>query len=383
MRGTPRLTGRGVIALAMVPVSTVIGLVLGAEELILLAIALASFAAIGFIQCAARLRRAKDGWRISVRLEATDIPRGHASNVVIDLTAVGRAGAVPVRLEDPKSGWEDITGGGAQGGSSRPTLPSPALTVSSPALVDGGSAALRFPVPTEQRGVFQLRSARLWCFDGMALFAGLVATGPSATVTVLPVPSEVELNVPRWQGDAEDEQIELLTPRPPSRQYNMGDFAGLRAYVPGDRLRLLYWPALARGGELLVRDFEDTGSRRLHLLADVRSHLGWRGTESVLSTAAGAGLAALAAGSIVEFSTTGGHSVAIGPGPYGDLALLRAIAAVAIAPPPERHRRLASHPHVSAHSVETFARADVVITTPGGANSLPAALQHGHLVIAR
>ena len=139
---------------------------------------------------------------------------------------------------------------------------------------------------------------------------------------------------------------------------------------------------MARSGDLLVRDFDDTGSRRLHLLADIRSHLGARGAEAVLATAAGAGLAALAAGTIVEFSTTGGDSVAIGPGPHGDLALLRAIAAVAVEPLPDHHRHRAHRPSVTTGKAESFVRADLVVTTPGGANSLPAALRHGHLVIA-
>jgi len=139
---------------------------------------------------------------------------------------------------------------------------------------------------------------------------------------------------------------------------------------------------LARTGDLLVRDFDDTGARRLHLLADIRSHLGARGAESVLATAAGAGLAALAAGTIVEFSTTGGDAIAVGPGPLGDLALLRAIAAVAVESLPDQHRHRAHRPHAVAEKMESFARADLVVTTPGGANSLPAALRHGHLVIA-
>jgi uncharacterized protein (DUF58 family) len=376
------LTGRGVIALGAAPVCTVVGLVLGAEEIVLLAIASAAFLLVGYIQCASRLVRARDGWRIDVRLDGTDIQRGQASLLTLVVTAAGRAATVPVRVEDPTLRWEDVTGGAAPSAQPRAPLPSASLTVPLHGSATAGPVALRFGTPTEQRGVFQLRGSRLWCFDGLALFAGLVTTGPSATITVLPVPAPVDLASHLLQGDSGDEQVELLNPRAPRRRHNMGDFAGLRAYVPGDRLRLLYWPALARSGDLLVRDFDDTGERRLRLLADIRTHLGVRGAEAVLATAAGAGLAALRAGTIVEFSTTGGDAVAVGPGPHGDLALLRAIAAVAVEPLPHEHRHRTHRPHAVAGRVESFARADLVVTTAGGANSLPAALRHGHLVIA-
>ena len=89
---------------------------------------------------------------------------------------------------------------------------------------------------------------------------------------------------------------------------SLGDFSGIRPYIPGDRLRLLYWPALARRGELMVRDFEDSGSHRVQVVADVRPLLGASGCESVLATAAGVGLQALARGSVVELSTTAGRA---------------------------------------------------------------------------
>ena len=105
MARSPRLTGRGAIALAAAPVSAVVGLLLGAEEIVLLAITAGAFLAVGYVQCASRLARARDGWRIEVRLDATDIQCGQASSLILLVTADGRAGVVPVRLEDPTQGW--------------------------------------------------------------------------------------------------------------------------------------------------------------------------------------------------------------------------------------------------------------------------------------
>ena len=79
MRRSPRLTGRGLITLGVAPVGAVVGLLLGAEEIVLLGIASAAVLIVGYIQCLSRLTRARDGWRIAVRLDATDIQRGQAS----------------------------------------------------------------------------------------------------------------------------------------------------------------------------------------------------------------------------------------------------------------------------------------------------------------
>jgi uncharacterized protein (DUF58 family) len=36
----------------------------------------------------------------------------------------------------------------------------------------------------------------------------------------------------------------------------MGDFHGVRAFQPGDRLKLLHWPTIARSGRMMVRQFD-------------------------------------------------------------------------------------------------------------------------------
>ncbi len=332
------------IALVLAPISALAGVLLGAEELVLLAIALATAILAGAIQCVSRLARAEGGWRIAVHLDVADVPRGHAATIGLTLIAAAGASTVPVQLADPSASWDEVTGAATAPVPTRVRPPALPLAIPIPASDAAASLSLRFPVPTQDRGVFRLRGTGLWCLDSLSLFGGRVAAGPGATVTVLPVPEPIELAPGLLHGERGTEDVELHASLAPRRQQNMGDFAGLRAYVPGDRLRLLYWPALARTGELLVREFEDIGAHRVHLLADVRSHLGRRGAEAVLSAAAGAGLAALAAGAIVEFSTPAGDRMAVGPGPHGDLALLRAIANVAIAPPAEHRGRRAAAP---------------------------------------
>jgi uncharacterized protein (DUF58 family) len=378
------LSGRGIITVGAAPLSALAGFLFGAEELVLLGLATAAFVVIGYVQCALRLVTVRDRWRVTVRLDATEVARGQPCLVTVGLRAEGGAGAVPVRMEDLGDAWQDVTGAPAALSPHRPSAPAFGHTLPVPAVGDDQQVSLRFSAPTGRRGIFHLGGVRLWCYDSLALFGALVVTGPAATITVLPIPSPVDLSTDLLLGRT-DEEADLVTSSV-TRRDNLGDFAGLRPYVPGDRLRLLHWPSLARTGDLMVRDFEPTGPRRVHLVADIRSHLGRRGAESVLSAMAGAGLAALAAGAIVEMSTTGGDRVAIGPGPYGDQALLRAVAAVAVERPPARRRRgrpAKSTTPVAPAPAPSFTRADLIITTPGGANSLPVAWQARHVVIAR
>ena len=366
--------------MVLIPASAAAGLAFGAEELLLVAIAMAGFVVVGYIQCAVRLRRATGLWELEVQLESADVPCGASALLTVRAEAYGRAGAVPVRLGDPTETWIRLDAASARG-ASRPQTPGPAQSVALPALADGGSVTLRFPIPTEARGIFGIDGVHLWCSDSLSLFVGPVATGPGATVTVLPVPEPVHVSAEIVRGALVADESPTVMPNRPRQRQDLGDFAGLRTYVPGDRLRLLHWPSLARGGELMVRDFEDTWTRRVYLLADVRAHLGHRGVEAVVAAAAGVALQALAEGAVVEFASTDGHRVAVGPGPHATLALLRELAAVDAAPSPGPRTRRTTP--VTAPIVPTFPLPPVVLTTAGGANSLPAGLRSATVVVVR
>jgi uncharacterized protein (DUF58 family) len=364
----------------LIPASAAAGLAFGAEELVLLALAMAGGVLVGYIQCQARMRRAVGQWELEVQLESADVPSGSAAVLMVRAEAHGRAGAVPVRLGDPTEAWVR-RGGVLPLEALRREVPGPAQSVGLLPLSDGGSVTLRFPIPTEERGIFGIGGVHLWCSDGLLLFSGLVASGPGATVTVLPVPEAVAVSATLLRGALVADESPRAHPQRQRQRQDLGDFAGLRTYVPGDRLRLVHWPSLARGGELMVRDFEDTGTRRVYLLADVRAHLGHRGVEAVVAAAAGVGLQALAEGTVVEFASTDGHRVAVGPGPHAALALLRELAAVDAAPSPGPRARRSTP--VATPVVPRFPMPPVVLTTAGGANSLPVGLGSGTVVVVR
>ncbi|HEY3841736.1 MAG TPA: DUF58 domain-containing protein [Acidimicrobiales bacterium] len=403
MAASPRrvtVTTRGAVVLVLAPASALAGVLAGAEELVLLAILLGCLMATGLLQSASRAQVARGRWRMATRLPASDIAVGGELRGVITLTTTSgdRAASVPTWLEDPEACWGRVARAAAPSPAAQLPRPNPSLALrvppaTPPSPADGaGTATLDIPLtaPTEHRGVFALRPVRHWCFDTFGFFAQLVGTSPTATITVYPVPAQVAVAEEALLGNLGNEDAEHLAPSAPKRRNDLGDFAGLRPYVPGDRLRLLYWPALARTGDLMVRDFEDEGPRRVYLVADVRALLGERGAERVLAAAAGVGRQVLVHGSVVELSTLTGDRTAIGPGPHGDLALLRALAAIEVTPVPVTlgWRRWwpgsarTQAPAPTGHLLAPMAGTPLVVTTADGALSLPGALRRAHLVMA-
>ena len=113
------------------------------------------------------------------------------------------------------------------------------------------------------------------------------------------------------------------------------DLSSLRPYVPGDHLNRLHWPALARTGELVVRDFTAPESGRLALLVDLRpSAHGASSFEAAIARVAALGSRALTDGVAVELCTSAGERLEIPAGTVGRQALVRALALLGPTNPP-------------------------------------------------
>ena len=380
------LTTRGVVALSIVPLSAVAGLLLGAEELVLLSLALLTLVAAGLVQSAHRAALTRGRWQVTAALSSIDAEVGSRATLRVTLDSAATS-AVPLWLEDPQHCWTRVSRS-SRGEPEQRARPGPSSAVPVPHPEGGGGTHIDFPVPTATRGIYAVGGLRLWCFDSFALVAQLVAIGPSATITVYPVPTLVELGEELLRGVESTEDSQPASVVSPTKGASLGDFSGIRSYVPGDRLRLLYWPALARTGDLMVRDFEDSGPNRVHVVADLRATNGPAGCERVLSTAAGVGAAVLARGSVVELSATSGERIAVGPGPLGETVLLRAIAAMEPTPPPERRRRWRRRgattvpPPQETVPLHVTNGRSVVITTAQGAADMSGSPGSAHLVIA-
>jgi uncharacterized protein (DUF58 family) len=388
------LTTRGMVALGIVPFSALAGALLGAEELVLLSVAICTLVLCGLAQSAARARRARGNWRVTVALPECDVEVDRLLDLPVTVTTTGQVGSAPVWLEDAHHCWIPADGARRRARNSasqwpkRLPLPNPAQVLRVASLLSSAGASFGFPAPTGRRGVFMLRGMRLWSFDTFGLVARLVATGPTATVSVYPTPGDIELADALLHGEEGPHEAPFVVASARLRRDSLGDFSGLRPYVHGDRLRLLYWPALARRDELVVRDFEDSSHpRRLQVVADIRPRLGRHDCERVLAAVAGVGLQVLGHDVVVDLLTTTGDRVAIEPGPRGPVALLRAIAQIDTSPTGLAGRRFLRRREVvpapiDDHLLGSHLRSALVVTTQHGAQNLPGSLAQAHLVIA-
>ena len=70
------LTTRGVVALSIAPLSAVAGVLTGAEELVLLSLALLTLVATGLVQSAHRAALARGHWQVAAALSSSDVEVG-------------------------------------------------------------------------------------------------------------------------------------------------------------------------------------------------------------------------------------------------------------------------------------------------------------------
>ena len=175
----------------------------------------------------------------------------------------------------------------------------------------------------------------LWCTDPLRLWCWPVPVPSRAHFVVLPRPATAqpagEVRPTRRTSDAGPP---LLAPAASGSE----DFAGLRPYVPGDRLARMHWPSVSRGGDLLVRQFVDESAPgTLEITIDTRA---WR-VEQAVAAAAAEGLEALGSGARVTLRTSAGECCVVGPGRLARLELLRALAVVA--PRSDHHSAVLRH----------------------------------------
>lgn len=92
------------------------------------------------------------------------------------------------------------------------------------------------------------------------------------------------------------------------RARRFDEFAGLRAYVPGDDLRLVHWPSSARSGDLVVRLQEQPEPIGVTVVLDLRrsAHPSSGSVERAISAAASVIVAAARHGRRTVLLTSGG-----------------------------------------------------------------------------
>jgi uncharacterized protein (DUF58 family) len=108
---------------------------------------------------------------------------------------------------------------------------------------------------------------------------------------------------------------------------------GVRAYLTGDPIRLVHWPASARWGELMVKEMDDPTAADLVIVVDLRGRPDR--VEEAASVAAGLAGAGLQIGLAVSLLTAEAGGPHTGPVSTPVEAGRRLARAVAGAPPPE------------------------------------------------
>jgi uncharacterized protein (DUF58 family) len=341
-RGLILSTGAGALA--------VLGLGFGVEEFVMLSIALGVLLALGALSVAWRARTARRSLRLDLRVPAMEVSVGQAAIMELCVTNAGRRTIPSVRVEAPARHWT-ISYPGL--GTRRPGTPelSPAGTTDGNPLValahtlawsvpiadlpPGSGTTVRIPVPTSVRGVLTLNPVGLWCEDPFRLFALRSAPGPSAHMIVCPVPDLTQAAQLPAHTFLSGRPSEHRPGAAPSASVAGDDLSSLRPYVPGDHLNRLHWPALARTGELVVRDFTAPETGRLALLVDLRpSAHGPTSFEAAIARVAALGSRALADGVAVELCTSAGERLELPAGPAGRQALVRALALLGPTNPP-------------------------------------------------
>ena len=124
------------------------------------------------------------------------------------------------------------------------------------------SATVRIALPTEERGWLPAPRLMLTTRFPLGLFRAWAWWHPDVRALVYPFPEEGAPPLPQASGGRSDG----------SGHAGSDDFAGVRAYQPGDPLRRLAWRQIARldpseGGQLATKHFE--GGARDELVLDL------------------------------------------------------------------------------------------------------------------
>jgi uncharacterized protein (DUF58 family) len=384
-----RPTGRAFALLFVLGALGALGQIAGSKGLVPLDAAVAVPLVLSPLFAWARARRAAGGVHARALVAPPLVPVGDGSTLEVTVvnTSPGRVSAVG--MERPTGRWRRLghvpalTGDGADlwgattfsGWVRRRCAPSPLDLVRLPALDTGGSTSIDLPVPTDRRAMLALPPLCVWIHDPFGLFGAVVARTSSVVAVVYPRRAE-NLDVTLSVGSAPTTTATYSSESHSTATDMGGEFADLRPYVPGDRLHLLHWPALARHGALLVRQFDpDTGSI-VSIVLDDRMGVHRRGAfEDVLSTILTLIENAAARELPVELMTLSGLRATVAPTPGGVATVLPLLATLE----PRRAPRTLSAAWVLGDGMDR----PMMVTTVTGADRLPAFWRQRAQVVAR
>ena len=132
------------------------------------------------------------------------------------------------------------------------TVSGPAERGMDAAHVTGGQPAIRrFETRLLRRGPRHRARAILTSSFPLGLWLSTQELRDTLDMIIYPRPVP-----PRSLEDAQDSALLDAEEEESNRRDWCGDFHGIRAFQPGDRLKLIHWPATARAGRMMVRLFD-------------------------------------------------------------------------------------------------------------------------------
>ena len=147
-----------------------------------------------------------------------------------------------------------------------------------PGLGHGDSLEREFAVPTARRGVYGVGPARTVRADPVGLVRRELAWGGRRELFVHPRTIGIPSTSTGFVRDLEGN---------PTRDLSSSDisFHALREYLPGDERRNIHWKSTAKTGRYMVRQFEET--RRSHLVVALSLAAAGYATEEEFELAVG------------------------------------------------------------------------------------------------
>ena len=120
----------------------------------------------------------------------------------------------------------------------------------------GAATRITISIPSERRGLLPAGRLTLFTQFPLGLYHAWSYVQPDVSCIVYPRPAPAGLPLP---------QAEAALGSGASRGQGQDDFAGLRAYRPGDPPRHIAWKAAARGQGLLTKQFSGQASSEVWL----------------------------------------------------------------------------------------------------------------------
>ncbi|MCL6593125.1 MAG: DUF58 domain-containing protein [Alicyclobacillus sp.] len=207
---------------------------------------------------------AQRGWTVARRLSARRCAAGETLTVTLHLQ---RRSRWPL-------GWLTAADG------LPPELASHLASPSAPALLGTSrSATQTYTLQQVPRGVYRLGPVRIRTGDVLGLLRWTQQRAVYDEVVVYPPVVPVHGWAERYAAAGRRAAVQHWTEE-------AAGVAGVRHYLPGDRISRVHWPATARRGELQSKVLERNVARTVWVVPDVSAPAGVDGLETVLAVSA-------------------------------------------------------------------------------------------------